>query len=140
MSLFKITYFNLSVTLSGTRQVSQNRTDEARDDLQTGHCQHHRPEDRREGRRQEEAREDGHPQVSVIVTYLSRIDFQSLILPRSKFKAGAENVKSSLKSITAHELLTLLDSKDYVGSVVAKEKYHGKVSPHKKLLESATEY
>ena len=132
MSLFKITYFNLIVLiLSGSRQVSQNRTDEARDDLQTGHCQHHRPEDRREGRRQEEAREDGHPQVSV--AYLSRIDFQSFILPRSKFKAGAENVKSSLKSITAHELLTLLDSKDYVGSVVAKEKYNGKVSQSLKL-------
>ena len=44
--------------------MSQDRTDEARDDLQTGHSQHYRPEDRREGRRQEEAREDGHTQVS----------------------------------------------------------------------------
>ena len=113
--------------------MSQDRSDETSDDLQAGYGQHYRPEDRREGRRQEEAREDGHSQVSVIVTYLSRIDFQSFILPRSKFKAGAENVKSSLKSITAHELLTLLDSKDYVGSVVAKEKYHGKVIPQLKI-------
>ena len=42
-------------------------------------------------------------------------------------------MKSSLKSITAHELLSLLDSKDYVGSVVAKEKYNGKVSPTRKF-------
>ena len=50
------------------------------------------------------------------------------ILLRSKFKAGAENVKSSLKSISGQELLTLLDSKDYVGSVVAKEKYNVQVA------------
>ena len=54
---------------------------------------------------------------------------------RSKFKAGAENVKSSLKSISAHELLSLLDSKDYVGSVVAKEKYNGKVFTDEQLAK-----
>ena len=45
--------------------MSQDRTDEAGDDLQACHGQHYRPEDRGEGRRQEEARKDGHPQVSV---------------------------------------------------------------------------
>ena len=46
---------------------------------------------------------------------------------RSKFKAGAENVKSSLQSISPQELLALLDSKDYIGSVVANDKYNGQV-------------
>ena len=52
---------------------------------------------------------------------------EKMVIHKSKFKAGAENVKSSLKSISAQELLTLLDSKDYVGAVVAKEKYNGQV-------------
>jgi len=42
-----------------------------------------------------------------------------MIIHRSKFKAGAENVASSLQSISAKELLALLDSKDYVGAVSA---------------------
>ena len=46
---------------------------------------------------------------------------------RSKFKAGVENVKSSLKSLSAQELLSLLDSQDYVGAVSASDKYHGQV-------------
>merc|ERR1739838_874621 len=58
---------------------------------------------------------------------------EKMVIHKSKFKAGAENVKSSLKSITAHELLSLLDSKDYVGSVVAKEKYNGKVFTDEQL-------
>ena len=49
------------------------------------------------------------------------------ILTRSKFKAGVENVKSSLQSISAQELLSLLDSQDYVGAVSANDKYHGQV-------------
>ena len=49
------------------------------------------------------------------------------ILTRSKFKAGMENVKSSLQSISAQELLSLLDSQDYVGAVSATDKYHGQV-------------
>ena len=53
---------------------------------------------------------------------------EKMVIHKSKFKAGAENVKSSLKSISAQELLTLLDSKDYVGSVVAKEKYNVQVA------------
>ena len=49
------------------------------------------------------------------------------MLTRSKFKAGVENVKSSLQSISAQELLSLLDSQDYVGAVSANDKYHGQV-------------
>ena len=49
------------------------------------------------------------------------------LLTRSKFKAGVENVKSSLQSISAQELLSLLDSQDYVGAVSANDKYHGQV-------------
>lgn len=49
------------------------------------------------------------------------------MLTRSKFKAGVENVKSSLQSISPQELLTLLDSQDYVGAVRASDKYHGQV-------------
>ena len=60
-----------------------------------------------------------------------------LIISRSKFKAGAENVKSSLQSITPQELLALLDSKDYVGSVVAKEKYNGKVKKSRDVVSRA---
>ena len=37
-------------------------------------------------------------------------------------------MKSSLQSISAQELLTLLDSKDYIGSMVANDKYNGQVS------------
>jgi len=44
---------------------------------------------------------------------------EKMIIHRSKFKAGAENVASSLQSISAKELLALLDSKDYVGAVSA---------------------
>ena len=50
-----------------------------------------------------------------------------LLLTRSKFKAGVENVKSSLQSISAQELLSLLDSQDYVGAVSATDKYLGQV-------------
>merc|ERR1712096_317961 len=42
---------------------------------------------------------------------------EKMIIHRSKFKAGAENVSASLQSISPQELLTLLDSKDYCGSV-----------------------
>ena len=55
------------------------------------------------------------------------IRFISFHHSRSKFKAGAENVKSSLQSISPQELLALLDSKDYIGSVVANDKYKGQV-------------
>jgi len=58
---------------------------------------------------------------------------EKMVIHKSKFKAGAENVKSSLQSITPQELLALLDSKDYVGSVVAKEKYNGKVFTDEQL-------
>eukprot|EP00092_Neocalanus_flemingeri_P007907 GFUD01008533.1.p1 GENE.GFUD01008533.1~~GFUD01008533.1.p1 ORF type:complete len:945 (-),score=300.16 GFUD01008533.1:289-3123(-) len=44
---------------------------------------------------------------------------EKMIIHRSKFKAGAESVTSSLQSISAQELLTLLDSKDYCGAVSA---------------------
>ena len=37
-------------------------------------------------------------------------------------------MKSSLQSISPQELLTLLDSKDYIGSVVANDKYNGQVN------------
>ena len=55
------------------------------------------------------------------------------ILTRSKFKAGMENVKSSLQSISAQELLSLLDSQDYVGAVSASDKYHGQVFSEEQL-------
>ena len=54
---------------------------------------------------------------------------------RSKFKAGAENVKSSLQSISPQELLALLDSKDYIGSVVANDKYNGQVRKYSYFQE-----
>jgi len=44
---------------------------------------------------------------------------EKLIIHRSKFKAGAENVTNSLQSISAQELLTLLDSQDYCGAISA---------------------
>jgi len=44
---------------------------------------------------------------------------EKMIIHRSKFKAGAESVSSSLQSISPQELLALLDSKDYCGSVSA---------------------
>merc|ERR1711874_834136 len=52
---------------------------------------------------------------------------EKMIIHKSKFKAGAENVKSSLQSISPQELLSLLDSKDYIGSMVANDKYNGQV-------------
>ena len=55
------------------------------------------------------------------------------LLPRSKFKSGVENVKSSLQSISAQELLSLLDSQDYVGAVSATDKYHGQVFSEEQL-------
>eukprot|EP00090_Calanus_glacialis_P044240 TRINITY_DN7876_c0_g1_i1.p1 TRINITY_DN7876_c0_g1~~TRINITY_DN7876_c0_g1_i1.p1 ORF type:complete len:630 (-),score=222.37 TRINITY_DN7876_c0_g1_i1:163-1983(-) len=44
---------------------------------------------------------------------------EKMIIHRSKFKAGAESVTNSLQSISAQELLLLLDSKDYCGAVSA---------------------
>jgi len=58
---------------------------------------------------------------------------EKMIIHKSKFKAGAENVKSSLQSISAQELLTLLDSKDYIGSMVANDKYNGQVFSEEQL-------
>jgi len=58
---------------------------------------------------------------------------EKMIIHKSKFKAGAENVKSSLQSISAQELLTLLDSKDYIGSMVADDKYNGQVFSEEQL-------
>ena len=54
-------------------------------------------------------------------------------MTRSKFKAGVENVKSSLQSLSAQELLSLLDSQDYVGAVSASDKYHGQVFSEEQL-------
>ena len=51
---------------------------------------------------------------------------EKMIIHRSKFKAGAENVTNSLQSISAQELLSLLDSKDYCGAVSGEAK-SGKV-------------
>merc|ERR1719186_1155345 len=47
---------------------------------------------------------------------------EKMIIHRSKFKAGAENVTNSLQSISAQELLSLLDSKDYCGAVSGEAK------------------
>jgi len=58
---------------------------------------------------------------------------EKMIIHKSKFKAGAENVKSSLQSISPHELLALLDSKDYIGSVVANDKYNGQIFSDEQL-------
>merc|ERR1712029_377418 len=58
---------------------------------------------------------------------------EKMVIHKSKFKAGAENVKSSLQSISAQELLTLLDSKDYIGSMVADDKYNGQVFSEEQL-------
>jgi len=44
---------------------------------------------------------------------------EKMIIHKSKFKAGAENVKNSITSISTEELLNLLDSKDYCGAVSA---------------------
>merc|ERR1712098_462243 len=60
---------------------------------------------------------------------------EKMIIHKSKFKAGAENVKSSLQSISAQELLTLLDSKDYIGSMVANDKYNGQVFSEEQLIK-----
>merc|ERR1719225_2122873 len=58
---------------------------------------------------------------------------EKMIIHRSKFKAGAESVSSSLQSISPQELLALLDSKDYIGSVVANDKYKGQVCSDQQL-------
>jgi len=42
---------------------------------------------------------------------------EKMVIHKSKFKAGAENLSASLQSISPQELLTLLDSKDYCGSM-----------------------
>ena len=89
-------------------------------------------QDRREGSGQEETGEDGDSQVSVSTTNICLIINASL-LTRSKFKAGVENVKSSLQSLSAQELLSLLDSQDYVGAVSASDKYHGQVFSEEQL-------
>ena len=43
-------------------------------------------------------------------------------------------MKSSLQSISPQELLTLLDSKDYCGSIIANDKYKGQVCSHHLLF------
>merc|ERR1712241_375928 len=58
---------------------------------------------------------------------------EKMVIHKSKFKAGAENVKSSLQSISPQELLTLLDSKDYCGSITANDKYKGQVFSDEQL-------
>ena len=62
------------------------------------------------------------------------MDLECLVF-RSKFKAGAENVKSSLQSISPQELLSLLDSQDYVGEVSASDKYQGQVFTEQQLAQ-----
>ena len=104
--------------------MSQNWTNPTCDDLQTCHRQHHRSQDCRESGSKEEVGENDYPQVRLSFIYFFIIYYD---FPRSKFKAGAENVKSSLQSISPQELLALLDSKDYIGSVVANDKYNGQV-------------
>merc|ERR1712214_142646 len=59
---------------------------------------------------------------------------EKMVIHKSKFKAGAENVKSSLQSISPQELLQLLDSKDYCGSITANDKYKGQVCSHHPLF------
>merc|ERR1719412_2487794 len=58
---------------------------------------------------------------------------EKMVIHKSKFKAGVENVKSSLQSLSAQELLSLLDSQDYVGAVSASDKYHGQVFTEEQL-------
>merc|ERR1711879_258689 len=58
---------------------------------------------------------------------------EKMVIHKSKFKAGAENVKSSLQSISPQELLSLLDSEDYVGAVSATDKYEGQVVSDQQL-------
>merc|ERR1711978_65310 len=58
---------------------------------------------------------------------------EKMVIHKSKFKAGAENVKSSLQSISPQELLSLLDSQDYVGAVSATDKYEGQVFSDQQL-------
>merc|ERR1712115_425593 len=58
---------------------------------------------------------------------------EKMIIHKSKFKAGAESISTSLQSISPQELLALLDSKDYIGSVVANDKYNGQVFSDEQL-------
>merc|ERR1719381_166898 len=58
---------------------------------------------------------------------------EKMVIHREKFKSGAENVKSSLQSISPQELLSLLDSQDYVGEVSASDKYQGQVFTDQQL-------
>jgi len=46
---------------------------------------------------------------------------EKMVIHKSKFKAGAESISTSLKSISPDELLNLLDSKDHVGAVMSED-------------------
>lgn len=52
---------------------------------------------------------------------------EKMVIHREKFKAGAASISTSLKTLSATELLQLLDSKDYVGTVTAEQLASGKV-------------
>merc|ERR1719318_2282235 len=46
---------------------------------------------------------------------------EKMVIHKSKFKAGAESITTSLKTISPTELMDLLASKDYVGAVNAED-------------------
>ena len=47
---------------------------------------------------------------------------EKMIIHKSKFKAGAASVATSLQTLSPQELLLLLDSKDHVGTATAASK------------------
>merc|ERR1719180_122175 len=58
---------------------------------------------------------------------------EKMVIHKSKFKAGAENLATSLKTLSPTELLNLLDSKDHVGTVSAEALASGKVFTDKQM-------
>merc|ERR1719447_2009477 len=56
-----------------------------------------------------------------------------MIIHKEKFKSGAASIATSLKTLSPTELLGLLDSKDYIGSMVANDKYNGQVFSEEQL-------
>jgi len=57
---------------------------------------------------------------------------EKMVIHKAKFKSGAQSIADSLKTLTPTELLTLLDSKDHVGSVFADTRT-GKVFTEEQL-------
>jgi len=60
---------------------------------------------------------------------------EKMIIHKSKFKSGAQSITTSLRTLSATELLALLDSKDHVGSISAEAIASGKVFTEEQLSQ-----